>query len=112
MMKMANYKLTLDINEQKLNILYDALNYYSTMNESMGDQYSAEDVANLAEEVGELYLEDPSGPEDAWQLTPAAKAFMEEYGSGEMIRNWDRWQGFKTAYELQESKQEQTESEE
>ena len=112
MMKMANYKLTLDINEQKLNILYDALNYYSTMNESMGDSYSSEDVAKLAEEVGEVYLEDPAGPEDAWQLTPAAKAFLEQYGSFEMIRNWDLWRGFKSAYDLQESKQEQTESEE
>ena len=111
-MKMANYKLTLDINEQKLNILYDALNYYSTMNESMGDSYSSEDVAKLAEEVGEVYLEDPAGPEDAWQLTPAAKAFLEQYGSFEMIRNWDLWRGFKSAYDLQESKQEQTESEE
>lgn len=107
-MNMANYKITLDLDEQKINILYDALQFYSTMNESMADHYTAEDVSNLFDEVSNLYLEDPV-PEDAWRLTPAAKAFIEQFGGDELIRNYDRWQGFKAAFELQESKQGQIE---
>jgi hypothetical protein len=110
MMKMANYKIKLDLSEQQINILYDALQYYTTMNESMGNHYSTEDVNDLFETVSNLYLEDEV-PEEAWQLTPAAKAFIEQFGSEELMRNYDRWQGFKAAFDLQEqSSNEQSET--
>lgn len=110
MMKMANYKIKLDLNDQQINILYDALQYYSTMNESMEGHYSAEDVRDLFETVSNLYLEDEV-PEEAFQLTPAAKAFIEQFGSEELMRNYDRWQGFKAAFDLQEQNKGQSETE-
>lgn len=95
-MTMANYKLNLRLSEQQLNILYDALQYYSTMSESMVDSYSSQDVDALFEEVSNLYLEE----EPEYQMDPAAQAFMEQYGREELLSNSERWKGFKKAYDL------------
>ena len=95
-MTMANYKLNLRLSEQQLNILYDALQYYSTMSESMVDSYSSQDVDALFEEVSNLYLEE----ESEHRLDPAAQAFVEQYGREELLSNSERWKGFKTAYDL------------
>ncbi len=95
-MTMANYKLNLRLNEQQINILYDALQYYSTMSESMVDNYTSQDVDALFEEVSNLYLEE----EPEHQMDPAAKAFIEQYGSDELLGNYERWKGFKAAYDL------------
>jgi hypothetical protein len=96
MMTMANYKLNLRLNEQQLNILYDALQYYSMMNEEIKEQYSNADVAELFEEISNLYLEE----EQEIEMDPAAKAFIEQYGGEELLRNYERWKGFKAAYDL------------
>lgn len=95
-MTMANYKLNLRLNEQQLNILYDALQYYSTMSESMVDNYTSQDVDALFEEISNLYLEE----EQEVEMDPAAKAFIEQYGGEELLRNYERWKGFKAAYDL------------
>lgn len=95
-MTMANYKLNLRLNEQQLNILYDALQYYSMMNEEIKCQYSSEDVAELFEEISNIYLEE----EPEYQMDPAAKAFVEQYGREELLNNSERWKGFKKAYDL------------
>jgi hypothetical protein len=96
MMTMANYKISLRLNEQQLSILYDALQYYSMMNEEMKEQYSNADVAELFEEVSNLYLEE----EPEHEMDPAAQAFIEQYGSEELLRNYERWKGFKAAYDM------------
>lgn len=102
-MTMANYKLNLRLNEQQLNILYDALQYYSMMNEEIKCQYTSEDVTELFEEISNIYLEE----EPEYQLDPAAQAFMEQYSREELLSNSERWRGFKTAYDLlHESKSE------
>lgn len=102
-MKMANYKISLRLNEQQLNILYDALQYYAMMNEEIKSHYSNTDVAELFEEISNIYLEE----EPEYQLDPAAKAFMEQYSREELLSNSERWRGFKTAYDLlHESKSE------
>ena len=102
-MTMANYKLNLRLNEQQVNILYDALQFYSTLNEGMADKYTSEDVDALFEEVSNLYLEE----EPEYEMDPAAQAFIEQYGSEELLRNYERWKGFKAAYDLMhESKSE------
>lgn len=93
---MANYKLNLRLNEKQLSILYDALQYYSAMNESMVDNYTSEDVDALFEEISNLYLEE----EPEHEMDPAAQAFIEQYGSEELLRNYERWKGFKAAYDL------------
>jgi hypothetical protein len=100
---MANYKLNLRLNEQQLSILYDALQYYSTMSESMVDNYTSQDVDALFEEISNLYLEE----EPEHEMDPAAQAFIEQYGSEELLRNYERWKGFKAAYDMMhESKSE------
>lgn len=95
-MTMANYKLNLRLNEQQLNILYDALQYYSMMNEEIKCQYTSEDVTELFEEISNIYLEE----EPEYQLDPAAQAFMEQYSREELLSNSERWKGFKKAYDL------------
>lgn len=93
---MANYKINLRLNEQQITILYDALQYYSSMGESIIDHYTSEDVQNLLEEISNVYLEEE--PEN--QMDPAAKAFIEQYGTEELFRNYERWKGFKSAYDM------------
>jgi hypothetical protein len=93
---MANYKINLRLNDQQINILYDALQYYSSMGESLIDQYTSKDVQDLLEEISNIYLEE----EIEYKMEPAAKAFIEQYGSEELLRNYEKWKGFKAAFDM------------
>lgn len=90
---MTQYKITLQLNETELNILYDAVKKYSDVND-INEEYTNEDVCNLVEKIDKLYIEEDS----AWQLSNAAKVFIDQFGIDELMNNPEKWESFRESY--------------
>ncbi len=90
---MTQYKITLQLNETELNILYDAVKKYSDIND-INEEYTNEEVCNLVEKIDKLYIEEDS----AWQLSNAAKVFIDQFGIDELMNNPEKWESFRESY--------------
>lgn len=91
---MTQYNISLKVDDKELSILYNALAYYSSMGENT-TEYTTEDVGDLLDKVGNLYLE-----EDTSSLTPAEVAFIEEFGVDCISDSSGRWEGFLAAWKM------------
>lgn len=91
---MTQYKISLSVDDKELSILYNALAYYSSMGENTLE-YTTEEVGDLLDKVGDLYLE-----EDNSSLTAAEIAFMEEFGVDCISDGSGRWEGFLAAWKM------------
>jgi len=87
---MSHYKITLQLNENELTILHDALGYYA----DNANEQIKESVESLYDKVADLYIEENLD----YQMTDAAKAFIDQFGVEEMFDNPTKWELFRESY--------------
>jgi hypothetical protein len=89
---MSHYKVSLHLTEQEITTLCDALSFYA---ENANDEIK-EDVQSLCNKVEELYIEENTH----YQMSSAAKAFIDQFGIEEMFNNIEKWEKFKKSYNV------------
>jgi len=89
---MSHYKITLQLTEKELILLHNALDFYT---ESV-DEDIKEEVEALYDKVSDLYIEENT----EYQLSDAAKAFIDQFGVDEMFENTAKWQAFRDAHNM------------
>lgn len=94
MKDMSHYKISLQLNEEELTILHDALNFYA---ENASEEIK-ESVETLYDKVADLYIEENL----EYQITDAAKAFIDQFGVDEMFDNPSKWEAFREVYNSKE----------
>lgn len=91
---MSHYKISLHLNEEELTILHDALNFYA----EQSDGEIKESVESLYDKVADLYIEENLD----YEITDAAKAFIDQFGVDEMFDNPTKWEAFREVYNSKE----------
>lgn len=91
---MSHYKIRLHLNEEELTILHDALNFYA----EQSDNGIKESVESLYDKVADLYIEENLD----YEITDAAKAFIDQFGVDEMFDNPTKWEAFREVYNSKE----------
>lgn len=87
---MSHYKITLHLNEQELTLLHDALSDYV----ENSSKEIKEDVESLFNKVSDLYIEENV----TYQVSDAAKAFIDQFGVEEIFESPEKWQSFRESY--------------
>lgn len=87
---MSHYKITLQLNEQELTLLHNALSDYI----DNSSEEIKEDAQSLFDKVSDLYIEENI----SYQMSGAAKAFIDQFGVEEMFQNPSKWETFKEVY--------------
>ena len=90
---MSHYKITLQLNEQELTLLHDALSDYV---ENSSEEIK-ESVEELFDKVSDLYIEENT----SYQISDAVKAFIDQFGVEEMLENSSKWEAFRESYNSQ-----------